>query len=161
MQGDALQLGGTLVVAPGDVVHFVHRDSVAGDHAPVDAIVAAAAGLVLVGGHAELPTLTALTLSRGIAADDTIHVLARWTRERARGANAIDGARAAVQGALPALLLTTITLSSAFGVLLPSSVPTIRTFGLLGAVTIATAFVADVLLLPPLLVATSRSRRRV
>ncbi|MEM1450183.1 MAG: MMPL family transporter [Planctomycetota bacterium] len=124
-------------------------------------IVASAAGLVLVGGHAELPTLTALTLSLGIAADDTIHVLARWTRERARGANAIDGARAAVQGALPALLLTTITLSSAFGVLLTSSVPTIRTFGLLGAVTIATAFVADVLLLPPLLVATSRSRRRV
>ncbi|MEM9380211.1 MAG: MMPL family transporter [Planctomycetota bacterium] len=118
-------------------------------------IVASAGGLVALGGHAELATLTALTLSLGIAADDTIHVLARWTRARARGDAAVAAARAAVEGALPALLLTTITLASAFGVLLTSSVPTIRTFGLVGAVTIAAAFLADVLLLPPLLVAST------
>ena len=71
-----------------------------------------AAGLALMGGHVDISTLTALTLSLGIATDDTIHVLARWTRTKHTHTTAILGARAAVLQTLPALTMTTLTLTA-------------------------------------------------
>ncbi len=35
IQGDALQQGGAIIVGPGDVLHYVYRNSEAGDHAPI------------------------------------------------------------------------------------------------------------------------------
>ncbi len=43
VQGDPFQLGGVLVVRPGGVVVFRHVEQVAGDHAPLDALIAALA----------------------------------------------------------------------------------------------------------------------
>lgn len=120
---------------------------------------AAAAGLGWMGGYVDVSTLTALTLSLGIATDDTIHVLARWRGERERGAPPVDAARAAVLRTLPALTLTTLTLAAAFGQLLTSSLPTIRDFGMLAGTTLIVAFFADVWLLPALLVALTRRGR--
>lgn len=119
---------------------------------------AAASGLYLVDGSIDVSTLTALTLSLGIATDDTIHVLARWTYEERRGIPLVDAARQAVLRTLPALTLTTLTLAAAFGQLLVSAIPTIRQFGLLAATTLAVAFFADVWLLPAALVVTARRR---
>jgi predicted RND superfamily exporter protein len=118
-------------------------------------IAASAAGLALVGGSVDISALTALTLSLGIATDDTIHVLARWRIARERGLDAHTAARTAVLRTLPALALTTLTLTAAFAQLLTSDLPTIREFGLLAATTLATAFVADVWLLPAFLVVTA------
>ncbi|WP_145202902.1 MMPL family transporter [Planctomycetes bacterium Poly30] len=111
-----------------------------------------AAGLALTGGHVDVSTLTALTLSLGIATDDTIHVLARWERTRIHCASAVLAARAAILRTLPALTMTTLTLTAAFGQLLTSALPTIRDFGLLAGITLVVAFLADVLLLPSILV---------
>ena len=122
-------------------------------------LVTSATGLAALGGRADLSTLTALTLSLGIAADDTIHVLARWQEARRTGAPARAAALTAMMRTLPALALTTVTLAAAFGVLLTSSLPTIREFGLLAAVTLVAAFLADVFLLPALLVTTARADR--
>jgi predicted RND superfamily exporter protein len=122
-------------------------------------LAAAAAGLALGGGELDISALTALTLSLGIATDDTIHVLTRWQAARAAGRAPVDAARFAVLHSLPALALTTVTLSAAFGLLLTSSLPTLRTFGLLSATTLVAAFVADVWLLPAMLVAFSGLRR--
>ena len=121
---------------------------------------ASAAGLALIGGRVDVTTLTALTLSLGIATDDTIHVLARWRGERAAGAAPREAARAAVVRTLPALTLTTLTLTAAFAQLLTSSLATIRDFGLLAGTTLVAAFVADIWLLPALLVVLARSRPR-
>jgi len=40
IQGDALQQGGAVIVGPGDVLHYVYRNSEAGDHAPVQEMLA-------------------------------------------------------------------------------------------------------------------------
>lgn len=119
---------------------------------------AAAFGLRLSGGVLDLSVLTALTLSLGIATDDTIHVLARW-REAGGALEPKERARRAVAGAFPALLVTTVALTAAFAQLLDSSVPTIRAFGVIAATTLLVAFVADALLLPATLVALTRKPR--
>jgi hypothetical protein len=41
VQGDPWQLGGVLVVAPGGAVRYAYRSRAAGDHPPVEAILAA------------------------------------------------------------------------------------------------------------------------
>jgi hypothetical protein len=43
-QGDPWQLGGTMVVAPGDRVVFAHRNAGPEDEAPLDAVLAAVRG---------------------------------------------------------------------------------------------------------------------
>lgn len=40
-RGDAWQLGGVVIVRPGDEIVYSHRDSVAGDHASIAEILAA------------------------------------------------------------------------------------------------------------------------
>lgn len=122
-------------------------------------VAAAATGLVLTGGGADLSSLTALTLALGIAADDTIHVLAQWQIARLAGHPPAQAARVAVHRTLPALTMTTLTLIAAFGLLITSSIPIVTSFGLLVAVTLAAAFLADVWFLPALLVATSRAEQ--
>lgn len=119
-------------------------------------IAASAGGLALIGGGVDISALTALTLSLGIATDDTIHVLAHWRIAREAGLDARAAARVAVLRTLPALALTTLTLTAAFAQLLFSALPTIREFGLLAATTLVAAFVADVWLLPAFLVVTAK-----
>lgn len=122
-------------------------------------VAASAAGLVVLGVGVDISALTALTLSLGIATDDTIHVLARWREERRAGLPTVDAARRAVQHTFPALALTSLTLIAAFAQLLVSDLDTIRTFGALAATTLAAAFVGDVWLLPAFLVWFTRSSR--
>ncbi len=122
-------------------------------------VAASAAGLTLTGGGADLSSLTALTLALGIAADDTIHVLAQWQLARRAGHVGEQAARVAVHRTLPAISMTTLTLIAAFSLLLTSSIPIVTSFGLLVAVTLAAAFLADVWFLPALLVATSETEQ--
>lgn len=121
-------------------------------------LTASAAGLALLGGRVDISTLTALTLSLGIATDDTIHVLARWRQARREGLAPRDAAHAAVLRTLPAIALTTLTLTAAFAQLLTSELPTIRSFGLLAATTLAAAFAADVWMLPAFLIVLGTAR---
>lgn len=116
----------------------------------------AAAMLSLGDGAIDVSTLTALTLSLGIATDDTIHVLHRWRLERGRGLPLRTAARLSVVHTLPALAATTLTLTAAFGQLLTSELPTIRAFGLVAMTTILAAFLCDVWLLPAVLVCLAR-----
>ena len=121
-------------------------------------VTASAAGLALFGIGVDVSALTALTLSLGIATDDTIHVLARWREARAAGEPVERAASGCVERTLPALALTTLTLSAAFLQLVTSDLATIQTFGALAATTLAAAFVADVWLLPAFLVSLARRR---
>ena len=121
-------------------------------------VAASAVGLVCFAGGANLSALTALTLALGIAADDTIHVLAHWRLARCAGLDARAAAERAVERTLPALMMTTLNLTAAFGLLMTSNIPTIASFGLLVAVTLVVALLADVFLLPALLVALDKER---
>ncbi len=121
-------------------------------------VAASAAGLAFFGVGVDVSALTALTLSLGIATDDTIHVLERWREARGSGEPVERAARYSVERTLPALALTTLTLSAAFVQLMTSDLGTIRTFGALAATTLVTAFIADVWLLPAFLVLLARRR---
>lgn len=113
---------------------------------------ASAAGLHLLGRSIDISALTALTLSLGIATDDTIHVLSRWKRARVAGDPPRAAARRAVMRSYPALVVTTLTLGAAFALLLSSSIPAVQDFGLLAFTTLVVALFADVWLLPALLI---------
>jgi len=122
---------------------------------------ASVGGMAALGVPLDISALTALTLSLGIATDDTIHVLSRWVQARTKrpGGAPARAARGAVARTLPALALTTVALTAAFGQLIASSIPTIRTFGIVAATTLVVALLADVLVLPAILVALPGARR--
>ncbi len=104
-----------------------------------------------------LSVVVAMTI--GIVVDDTVHFLGKYLRaRRERGESPEAAVRHAFGTAGRALFTTTAVLVAGF-LILPLSpfVPTAQV-GLLTALIVAFAMIADFLLLPPLLMAVDRSR---
>jgi predicted RND superfamily exporter protein len=95
------------------------------------------------------------TVSLGLAVDDTIHFMVRLSEEWRRGGVGPDAYQAAIlrtfRGTGAAIVQTTILLGAGFAVLLTSSFPISRTFGVLLEVTVVGALVGDLLVLPAVL----------
>lgn len=96
----------------------------------------------------------ALTVVFGLAVDDTIHVLAELRTRRASP----DPMGAALSGAGPGVIRTSVILALGFGVLLASSFIPNRVLGGLLALAAAAAVAADLLWLPALAHASGRFR---
>jgi len=95
-----------------------------------------------------LSVVTAMTL--GIVVDDTVHFLSKYLRaRREKGLNADDAVRYAFSTVGLALVATSIVLSLGFLVLMQSAFTLNADMGLMTAITILFALVADFLLLPP------------
>lgn len=158
----SLALAAALIVATLSVAFRSLRLGAASVVPNLLPIGASVGGMAALGVPLDISALTALTLSLGIATDDTIHVLSRWVQARVARPDGLPAraARGAVARTLPALALTTVALTAAFGQLITSSIPTIRTFGIVAATTLVVALVADVLVLPAILVALPGGRRR-
>lgn len=118
--------------------------------------VLAAASVIAVMGYAGIPldmmTITIAAISVGIGVDDAIHYLHRFREERAKH----DDVRLAVAFSHAtigsAMYYTTLTIMIGFSVLVLSNfVPTVM-FGVLTAVAMALALLANLSLLPSLLV---------
>ena len=97
----------------------------------------------------DIATVMVASITLGLVVDDTIHTLAHYRELRAE-----LGSRAAVADRMektaPAYLLTGVILACGFGVCaLSSFAPTAR-FGLLSAIAIVIAVVADFTLVPAL-----------
>ncbi len=107
--------------------------------------------LVLSGRCLEMSSVIVFSISLGIAVDDTIHFLVCYQRERRHGAGAQEAIGATFRKVGAALVMTTVALIAGHTVVLFSGFPAIRKFGLLTAITIGTAPVGDLLLLPALL----------
>ncbi len=86
----------------------------------------------------------------GIAVDDTIHLMSRYRFEFRRLGNYREALHAALGDVGRALFITSIALVCGFSVFALSIQPTQAMFGLLLSVTIVTALVADLLLMPAL-----------
>jgi hypothetical protein len=99
-----------------------------------------------------LPTSLIGAVALGIAIDDTVHYLVRYRRERRRGATPVEATRRTGLAVGRAIVITSAMLASGFGVIALSSFATLREFGLLFATTVGICVVADLLLLPALLV---------
>ncbi|MCP3689653.1 MAG: MMPL family transporter [Gammaproteobacteria bacterium] len=99
-----------------------------------------------------LSVVTGMTL--GIVVDDTVHFLSKYLRaRREKNLNAQDAVRYAFNTVGLALVATSIVLIAGFFVLTFSAFQLNANMGLMTAVTIIFAIVADFLLLPPILMA--------
>ncbi len=104
----------------------------------------------------DMMTITIAAISIGIGVDDAIHYLHRYSEERKRGRSPIQSVLACHRSIGRAIYFTSVTVIVGFSVLVLSNfIPTIY-FGILTAVAMAAALVANLLLLPSLLVLYER-----
>jgi hypothetical protein len=87
----------------------------------------------------------------GIAADDTIHFLTAYSRERRSGEEAIPALHGAISSVGEAVIATAIALSLGFLSMLASPMSSVADMGLLSAIAILGATAADLLMLPALI----------
>ena len=93
----------------------------------------------------------ALTIAFGIAIDDTVHFLSRYNDAKAVGETVEQAIITATRAAGQVMVLTTLLLTIGLSVTLLSDFTPIRLFGGLMIVTLWTALLIDLLLLPALL----------
>lgn len=110
-------------------------------------------------GVAGLSIAVVVAVTLGIVVDDTVHFLSKYLR--ARREQGMEPKQAIVdtfETVGVALLVTSITLVAGFLVLYWSGFKVNSEMGILTAVTIAFALIADYLLLPPVLLALDRKK---
>jgi predicted RND superfamily exporter protein len=95
-----------------------------------------------------IATVMVASVALGIVDDDTIHFINRYRREVAAGATTDEAIETATVHEGKASLTTAVINSLAFGVLLLSEYKPTAWFGGLLALTMAVAFLAEVLILP-------------
>lgn len=109
-------------------------------------------------GEVGLGLATVAGVTMGIVVDDTIHFLSKYLRaRREKGLNSEDAVRYAFASVGTALWFTTVTLVAGFAVLAFSSFKLNADMGVLTAIILIFALIADFLLLPPLLMKLDRS----
>jgi len=97
-----------------------------------------------------------LTISFGIAVDDTIHFLAHYKRARHSGLEHEPAVIHALERVGPALIATTLILCAGTFIVVFSSLPQVALFGTLTVLTLLLALVGDLLILPAMLLAGGR-----
>lgn len=120
------------------------------------------AWLHLSGLNIQFTSALALTIAFGIAVDDSIHVFNRLDLEAKANAGQLTAeiVIASMTRICPALITTTLILSSGLITVLWSDMPMIEYFGLLCIATFVMALLADVLLLPSLVALGTRYSRQ-
>lgn len=103
-------------------------------------------------GVAGLSVAVVVAITLGIVVDDTVHFLSKYLRaKREMGLTPPEAVRFAFSTVGVALWITSITLMAGFAVLALSGFRVTAEMGLLSAVTIGLALLADFFFLPPLL----------
>jgi uncharacterized protein len=87
----------------------------------------------------------------GLAVDDTIHYLVRYNREFKKDLDKDRAMRATIMTVGRPIIYTTLTIGIGFSVLLFSHFQPTATFGLLMVITMISALVGDMILLPTLM----------
>lgn len=106
----------------------------------------------LLGIHLDIMTITIAAITIGIAVDDTIHYIHRYIEEYPKDRDAWAAVRRCHASIGRAMYYTTITITLGFSILaLSSFIPTIY-FGFLTGFAMMVALIADLTLLPLLLV---------
>ncbi|MEZ5840692.1 MAG: MMPL family transporter [Hyphomicrobiales bacterium] len=121
-------------------------------------ILATGTYLVTTGQGLQFSSAIALTIAFGIAVDDTVHFLNRYRHDRA-GLPAPEAVRVANTAVGPVLVATSIVLCIGIGLTFISQLPMMRLFGRLCVLTLGTALVADLVLLPALLLIAEKRKK--
>jgi len=87
----------------------------------------------------------------GIAMDDTIHLIYKYRKYKTTFESPTKRIDQALHYSATALLATTVALVAGFLIIATSAVPSVRSFGILCAVTVSTALITDLFYLPALL----------
>ena len=124
-------------------------------------LVATGAMLPITGQYLELVTVCVFTICIGIAVDDTIHFLTRYTEEIAVVDNHRDGFSGRLPASAAALLMTTIVLVTGMMTAVFGDARDARLFGIMGAITLTAALFADIIFLPALLLRFNRPSSRI
>ena len=109
-------------------------------------------------GHVGIAASVVCVVAFGIIVDDTIHFLSKYLKARDEGLPAPEAVRSTFRTVGQALWTTTAVLSASFLVFASSGFELSWALGLLVAITLGFALLADFLLLPPLLMAIDRRK---
>ncbi len=104
------------------------------------------------------PAVLVVTVALGVCVDDAIHFLTKYTKHRKKGLPAVESFQATFEQVGAALTWTTVILTLGFAVLAFSNFRPNMLVGLLGAIMIALAWVADLLVMPAFLSFLDRER---
>ncbi|MFP8877913.1 MAG: MMPL family transporter, partial [Myxococcota bacterium] len=88
------------------------------------------------------------SIALGLVVDDTVHFIVRFQRQRASGATTEAAVAHTVRTAGRPIILTSLVLLGGFGVLAFSSFNPNVHFGLISAVVVVLALIADLVMLP-------------
>lgn len=91
------------------------------------------------------------SIAVGLAVDDTIHYLFRYNREFKKDPDRNSALRHTLRGVGRPIILTTLTLCAGFCLLIFSSFKPTSEFGILMVVTLITALLGDIAILPALM----------
>jgi predicted RND superfamily exporter protein len=114
-------------------------------------LVALVGVMALLGVALKPSSILVFSIAFGIAVDDSIHLMGRFTHLVRKGFGTGSAVRTAVRETGAALVMSTIVVSSGFALLLASRFELLYLVGLLTAVTALTALLADLVLFPALL----------
>lgn len=121
-------------------------------------LLASATYMVLTKQPLEVVSVCCFTICLGIAVDDTIHFLSRYLEEHKHGGDQASVIRRSFREVGTGLLMTTIVLVAGFSSVLTSDTYDHRVFASLGIVTLITALLCDLFLLPAMLATFDRKR---
>ena len=122
----------------------------------------AAIGAVVVasGSTLEPATVIVFNVCLGLAVDDTVHVLAALRRHRRAGVSMAGSLRRAIAETGNAIIIGGVVLAVGFATVTVSSVPSLAGFGRLACAAVAAATVAELMLLPALVLVVDAAVQR-
>ncbi|MDB5335067.1 MAG: hypothetical protein JWN70_686 [Planctomycetaceae bacterium] len=114
-------------------------------------LVLCATWMVFTGQPLEIVTVCSFTICLGIAVDDTIHFLTRFQEELPRSTSRKQAIRSTFEAVGTSMLMTTMVLVVGFSTVTFSDMRDQRIFASMGVLTMITAMVGDLVILPALL----------
>ncbi len=123
-------------------------------------LIAIAGIMGFAGVELKISTAIIFTIAFGIAVDDTIHLLGKFKFELMKGRTVMYAMKRAYLTTGKAMILTTLILCSGFMLLVFSSFMGSFNMGVLLCITLLLALVADLTLLPVLIVLFYKPRKR-
>jgi predicted RND superfamily exporter protein len=119
-----------------------------------------AATMAIFGMDLNLGTSLVASVCLGIAVDDTIHFLSNYLKNREAGLTQRENIELIFRYTGSALIITTLILSSAFGLyIFGEFLPNVN-FGILCSVTLMSALIVDLTFLPALLLVIDKSSKK-
>lgn len=116
--------------------------------------------VVLSGRSLDPATVIVFNVCLGLAVDDTVHVLSALSRHRRAGISITSAVKRAIVETGNPIVIGGVVLAVGFAAVTVSSVPSLASFGRLACAAVAAATVAELILLPALLVVSDNFYQR-